>query len=103
MWGMKNYYLNNLNNAHPLRLKKIFVGAPCTECDVFDVCGGRCLYANLTNRWNKEAYAEVCSTVRGLIKTVNKSLSRINELIMDGKVRLSDFKFMKYNGCEIIP
>jgi len=103
MWGMKKYYLNNLNNAHPLRLKKIFVGAPCTECDVLDVCGGRCLYANVTNRWNKEAYAEVCSTVRGLIKTLNKNLSRINELITDGKVRLSDFKFMKYNGCEIIP
>jgi uncharacterized protein len=103
MWGMKNYYLNHINNAHPLKLKKTFVGAPCTECDILDVCGGRCLYANITKRWSKDAYATVCNTVRGLVNAVKTELPRINELIDDGKVSLNDFKFMKYNGCEIIP
>jgi uncharacterized protein len=103
MWGMKNYYLGHLSNAHPLQLKKIFVNEPCTECDILNVCGGRCLYANLTKRWSADAYAEVCNTVRGLVNAVKMELPRINELINDGKVSLSDFQFMKYNGCEIIP
>jgi putative peptide-modifying radical SAM enzyme len=103
MWGMKNYYMGHINTAHPLKLKKIFVSAPCTECDILNVCGGRCLYTNVTKRWSKEAYAVVCDTVKGLVNAVNMGLPRITELIEEGKVRLSDFEFMKYNGCEIIP
>jgi len=103
MWGMKNYYLSHISNAHPLKLKKTFVEAPCTECDILNICGGRCLYANITKRWSKDAYATVCNTVRGLVNAVNTELPRINELITDEKVSLNDFKFMKYNGCEIIP
>jgi hypothetical protein len=41
--------------------------------------------------------------VKELVNAVNMQLPRIDELIKDGKVRLSDFEFMKYNGCEIIP
>jgi uncharacterized protein len=103
MWGMKNYYLGHVSNAHPLELKKTFVEAPCTECDVLNVCGGRCLYANITKRWSSEAYAAVCDTVRGLVTAVESELPRVKRLISAGKVSLNDFEFIKYNGCEIIP
>jgi len=103
MWGMKNYYLGHISKAHPLKLRKLFVSAPCTECDILNVCGGRCLYANITKRWSADAYAEVCNTVRGLVNAVTRELPRIKDLINDGKVSLKDFEFMKYNGCEIIP
>jgi uncharacterized protein len=103
MWGMKNYYLGHVSNAHPLELKKTFVEAPCTECDVLNVCGGRCLYANITKRWSSEAYAAVCDTVRGLVTAVESELPRLKRLISAGKVSLNDFEFIKYNGCEIIP
>ena len=103
MWGMKNYYLSHIGNANPLKLEKTFVEAPCTECDILNVCGGRCLYANITRRWNKDAYATVCNTVRGLVKAVETELPRINELINNGKISLNEFKFIKYNGSEIIP
>jgi radical SAM protein with 4Fe4S-binding SPASM domain len=103
MWGIKTYYLSHIGKAHPLKLKKTFVEAPCTECDILNLCGGRCLYANITKRWNKDAYTEVCTTVRGLVNAVNRELPRIKDLIEDGKISLSDFEFMKYNGCEIIP
>ena len=103
MWGMKNYYLGHITTAHPLKLKQHFVEAPCTECDIFQACGGRCLYANITNRWSEEAYGEVCNTVRGLVNAVEAELPRIRRVIDDGKVSLSDFEFMKYNGCEVIP
>jgi uncharacterized protein len=58
---------------------------------------------NVTKRWNKDAYAAVCNTVRGLVNAVKTELPRIKELIDVGKVSLGDFEFMKYNGCEIIP
>lgn len=103
MWGMKKYYLGHIGETHPLKLKKIIVKEPCTKCEVLDICGGRCLYANITKRWSKEAYTEVCTTVRGLIKEVKRQLPRIEDLIKKGKVNLSDFNFVKYNGCEIIP
>ena len=103
MWGMKNYYLGHISETHPLKLKKILVKDPCTKCEVLDICGGRCLYANITKRWSEEAYTEVCATVRGLIKEVKRQLPRIEDLIKKGKVNLNDFNFVKYNGCEIIP
>jgi uncharacterized protein len=104
MWGIKNYYLGHISNADPLKLKKIPIGnEPCTVCDILNVCGGRCLYANITKRWNSDAYATVCSTVKALVNAIEAELPRITQLIKNGKVRQQDFEFTKYNGCEIIP
>jgi putative peptide-modifying radical SAM enzyme len=103
MWGIKDHYLGHVNTSDPLKLKKVFVGKPCTECDILNICGGRCLYANITKRWNAEAYKLVCDTVRNLIDAIVNELPRVRELVGNGKISLKDFGFMKYNGCEIIP
>jgi putative peptide-modifying radical SAM enzyme len=103
MWGMKDYYLGHVSTADPLKLRKLFVAEPCSQCGILNVCGGRCLYANITRRWSKEAYAEVCRTVRGLVAAVEMQVPRIRKLLDDGRVSRQDFEFMKYNGCEIIP
>jgi uncharacterized protein len=104
MWGMKKYYLGNIGDADPLRLGKVLVNdSPCTECEILGVCGGRCLYANITKRWSDKNYAEVCTTVKSLVKAVETELPRIRQLLYDGKISLSDFEYLKYNGCEIIP
>lgn len=103
MWGMKDYYLGHISNADPLKLKKVFVGEPCTKCDVFHICGGRCLYANITKRWSIEDYSLVCDTVRNLVDAVAKEVPRIRKLMENRRISLKDFEFMKYNGCEIIP
>jgi sulfatase maturation enzyme AslB (radical SAM superfamily) len=104
MWGMKKYYSGHISDAHPLSIEKVFVNdLPCTECEIFGICGGRCLYANITKRWSNEAYAEICTTVKGLIKAVKTELPRIERLIHDKKVSLGDFEYVRYNGCEIIP
>lgn len=104
MWGMKKYYLGHIANTDPLKLKHIQISnEPCTSCNILNVCGGRCLYANVTKRWDKNEYSAVCKTVRSLVNTITAELPRIKKLITDGKIGLSDFDFMKYNGCEIIP
>ena len=61
------------------------------------------MYANITKRWNNEAYSLVCDTVKNLIDAVSKEIPRIRRLIDRGKISMKDFEFMKYNGCEVIP
>jgi putative peptide-modifying radical SAM enzyme len=104
MWGMKKYYLGNIADANPLALSKLFVEAsPCVDCKILGVCGGRCLYANITKRWNDEDYGKVCNTVAELVDAVQGQVPRIRALIAAGKIRLADFDYLKYNGCEITP
>jgi putative peptide-modifying radical SAM enzyme len=103
-WGMRKYYLGNIKYSNPLKLIKIHLELPpCTDCEIFGLCGGRCLYANITKRWNKQAYKQVCKNTKELIESVKKEAPRIKEIIDLNKISLSDFEFIKYNGCEIIP
>jgi uncharacterized protein len=103
MWGMKEYYLGHIATAKPSKLKKLFVAEPCSQCDILNICGGRCLYANITRRWSEEAYSAVCNTVRGLIRAVETELPRIKQLSKNRVITESNLEYMKYNGCEIIP
>ena len=104
MWGMKKYYLGHIKNANPLQLPKILVNQkPCVDCTILKVCGGRCLYTNITKRWNDNAYKKVCYTVKQLIETIEAEIPRIQSLISQKKISLNDFDYLKYNGCEIIP
>jgi uncharacterized protein len=103
MCGIKDYDLGHIARIEPSRLKKVYVDKPCIECENFHLCGGRCLYANVTKRWSHKAYSLICNTVQNLIEAISEQQPRIQNLITTGKIRLQDFNYMKYNGCEIIP
>jgi putative peptide-modifying radical SAM enzyme len=103
MGGMKDFYVGHIKTAHPLRLKQIFATEPCSRCSILYECGGRCLYANITKQWDERQYGLVCDTVKNLIDSLKQEEPRIRRLIREGKIRLGDFDFLKYNGCEIIP
>ncbi|MEM2466839.1 MAG: putative peptide-modifying radical SAM/SPASM domain-containing protein, partial [Candidatus Bathyarchaeia archaeon] len=64
---------------------------------------GRCLYANVTKRWKPEAYRLVCKTVENMVEAIGREIPRIRQLIGAGRIRMEDFEFMQYVGCEIIP
>lgn len=103
MGGMKDFYVGHIRTAHPLKLKKIRVAKPCSECSILNECGGRCLYANITKQWDAQQYALVCDTVKNLLESLKQEEPRVRRLIKEGKIALSDFDYLKYNGCEIIP
>jgi putative peptide-modifying radical SAM enzyme len=103
MSGMKDYYLGHIRDAHPLELKQVYVKKPCTNCKILSECGGRCLYANITKKWSNEAYNLVCKTVKNHVEALRSSLSRVERLINEEKIKLSDFEYLKYNSLEIIP
>ena len=104
MWGMKEYYLGHIKRCKSLELKKAFCQRKTMQrMLILGVCGGRCLYTNITKRWSDEAYSKVCYTVEQLIETVKSELPRIQQLIKNKQIKLEDFDYLKYNGAEIIP
>jgi len=104
MWGMKAYYAGHIKDADPLKLPKLFVSQkPCSDCKILGLCGGRCLYTNIVKRWPDEQYGKVCYTVEKLIDSIKSELPRIQQLIQQGQLKLSDFDYVKFNGAEIIP
>jgi putative peptide-modifying radical SAM enzyme len=105
MSGLKDYYLGNIENitSDDLKYAKVRVGKPCTECNILNVCGGRCLYANITKLWGDDGFQQVCRTVTKLIEEVKHMIPKIQSLEKESRISYSDFKYTKFNSCEIIP
>ena len=104
MAGMQDFYLGNIRNTPSDSLRDaVFVSEPCISCEVFKICGGRCLYANATKLWGKIGYGEVCDTVVNLIRTLTDAATEVKSLLETGRVKPQDLDYPRYNGAEIIP
>ncbi|MEI8331106.1 MAG: TIGR04084 family radical SAM/SPASM domain-containing protein [Methanomicrobiales archaeon] len=103
MIGMKEYYVGHIRSADPTKLDRRYVGGECEGCGIYDFCGGRCLYSNITKPWNMAERKTVCGTVENLRSALTEAVPRIRALIRRGKITLADFAHEKFNGCEIIP
>ena len=103
MVGMSRYYVGNISRSHPLDLDRIGVSGECMECRIYDFCGGRCLYSNITQPWDEAERQLVCATIHTLHDALHEALPRVQVLISEGKITLKDFEHEKFNGCEIIP
>ncbi len=88
---------NELENA-------IGVGKTCLECEVYNLCGGRCLFAEKTKLWGDSGFDLVCETVKHLIKELKSIRTDVEKLIEKGIVQKSDLEYPEYNNTtEIIP
>jgi len=104
MAGMKDFYLGSIWNSHPQDLKDtVFVREPCTSCEIYNLCGGRCLYANATKLWGEDGFRLVCKTVKNLIYSLEGVEPQVRRLLSEGKIDIEDFEYGMYNSCEIIP
>ncbi|MGA1848504.1 MAG: TIGR04084 family radical SAM/SPASM domain-containing protein [Thermoplasmatota archaeon] len=80
------------------------VGDPCTDCDIFRVCGGRCLFANQTMGWGRDWFDRVCDSTRHMIEELEKLVPLAKQLISSGVIDEKEFDYPEINnGCEIIP
>ena len=81
------------------------VGEPCLSCDIFHICGGRCLFVNRSQDMLREnGFDSICSTVKHLVRELQKALPQVQALIENGTVNRSEFEYPELNnGCEIIP
>ncbi len=84
---------------------KANIGKPCPSCDIFGICGGRCLFVNRSQHMLREnGYLIICSTIRHLIHELQEALPEIRALLEEGAVAGSEFQYPEFNnGCEIIP
>lgn len=103
MSGMKDFYNGDIATSDPLHLNQMLIGRACTGCDVLGICGGRCLYANVTMKWGDKGFGEVCSTIKNMIHGLQQALPEIQLLIDSGRISMKDFEHTKFNSCEIIP
>ncbi len=80
-------------------------GEPCSSCDIFEICGGRCLFVNKTQGMLREnGYTLICTTVKHLVSELQLALPQVRALIECGAVSRSEFDYPELNnGCEIIP
>jgi putative peptide-modifying radical SAM enzyme len=97
--------VGNIRNIHPSKLKDVMlVDEPCPSCEVFNICGGRCLFANKQRLWGQDGFEKVCDIVKYLISCLRKIVPQVLTFIEEGKLFLTDFAYPEYNnGCEIIP
>jgi putative peptide-modifying radical SAM enzyme len=104
MAGMKDFYLGNIRETSPETLgDAVFVSEPCTGCEIYQICGGRCLYANATKLWGDEGFSQVCGTVKNMVDALREVVPRVRRLMDEGRISLEDFQYPRYNSCEIIP
>ncbi len=104
MVGMSEFYLGDIRTSEPRNLRMNYEWKePCASCEIFEKCGGRCLYSNYLQPWGLKGTKEVCGTVRFLIRELEKRLPEINRLLNSGKIKMEQFRHVKYNGCEIVP
>lgn len=103
MVGMADYYVGEISTADLSRIPAISVPGSCIRCDIFEFCGGRCLYSAIMEPWPPEGRDLVCRTVRALYDGLTLVMPRIRILLDSGVITLDNFAHEKYNGCEIIP
>jgi len=56
------------------------------------------------NFWGqKKDFFEVCDTIFFLVNKLKKQIPIIENMIENNELKIEDFNYRKYNGCEIIP
>ncbi len=80
------------------------VAEPCPSCNIFGLCGGRCLFINQTKLWGAEAFKKVCGTVEHMVSELKTIKDDVQLLIEKGIISKTEFDYPGFNnGCEIIP
>ena len=98
-------FLGDIWNTEPEELPwRVTISGPCLSCDIYHICGGRCLFANKTMLWGIEGFRKVCQTVRHLVNELERIKPRVERLINAGVISEKDFDYPPFNNSvEIIP
>ena len=79
------------------------IESPCLECEVYSICGSRCLFTNRHNLWRTD-FSLVCKTVRHLISELKRVQPIVEQMISRNKIKIESFNYPRFNNsCEVIP
>jgi putative peptide-modifying radical SAM enzyme len=77
--------------------RRVHIGSPCTECSIYRVCGGRCLFAYKERLWGREGFDTICATTKHLVDSLAERLPTVSHL-------KDHINYPPYNNTtEIIP
>ncbi len=77
--------------------ERIEIGEPCKSCDIYGVCGGRCLFAYKEKLWGEEGFREICEITKFTITGIKKHMDLLSKYKME-------LRYPPYNNTtEIIP
>jgi len=78
---------------------------PCPSCDIYNICGGRCLLANRSqDNMYPGGFEMMCSSVRYLVAQLRGIMPRLRVLKMRDPWVAARFRYPELNnGCEIVP
>ena len=97
--------VGDIDTSTPKTLENsLLIGEKCQECEIYGLCGGRCLFAEKSKLWGEEGFDMVCELVKHYIKELKTIKEEVIFLIKQGKINLEDFNYPEYNNTtEIIP
>jgi putative peptide-modifying radical SAM enzyme len=91
-----DYHWNDLGSIIK-GFTSIHVNDPCPSCDVYSVCGGRCLFANRERLWGDEGFDAICDVTKFLIAELEEHIPFCRSI--KEKIQYPSFN----NTTEIIP
>ncbi|MBO3801117.1 MAG: TIGR04084 family radical SAM/SPASM domain-containing protein [Thermoproteota archaeon] len=95
--------VGNIRNNNTLNLKSM-ITEPCTSCEYFKVCGGRCLYTYKERFWGENGFKITCDVTKFTIDLVKNNLYEILGYIKNAGIKVDEVKYPSFNNTvEIIP
>lgn len=97
--------LGDIYNSKPEDLPgRISIGEPCTNCHIFQVCGGRCLYTYIERLWGIDGFRNICEATKYLVTKILDVKPFVEKLITSGVVDRNKLLYPAFNNTvEIIP
>ncbi|RLE66156.1 MAG: putative peptide-modifying radical SAM/SPASM domain-containing protein [Thermoprotei archaeon] len=97
--------IGDIKNTGLENLRRLFkIEEPCSNCNVFKYCRGRCLYTYYERLWGEEGFRKICRATRYLISLIGRLRDEIASLINEEKIDVKKLNYPKFlNTIEIIP
>eukprot|EP00770_Monocercomonoides_exilis_P006495 MONOS_6460.1-p1 / transcript=MONOS_6460.1 / gene=MONOS_6460 / organism=Monocercomonoides_exilis_PA203 / gene_product=AstB / transcript_product=AstB / location=Mono_scaffold00203:60964-62223(-) / protein_length=419 / sequence_SO=supercontig / SO=protein_coding / is_pseudo=false len=104
-WNMLSDDFKEVADPRASLCGKLKFTPPCTECDIADLCGGRCTYCNHTKYWGGNYHRVVCNlTIRHLINELIRVFPVVKGLLKSGKIEREPFTYpAEQYSLEVIP
>lgn len=95
--------VGNVKNNSLFNLKSM-IDKPCTSCEYFKVCGGRCLYTYKEKFWGEDGFKVTCDVTKFTIDLIRNNLNEILSCIENTGIKIDEVKYPSFNNTvEIIP
>jgi putative peptide-modifying radical SAM enzyme len=101
----KEMELGHLGKCELSTLKNLMIiEEPCTSCEVFRYCGGRCLYAYKERYWGDEGFNKMCNVTKHLVNSLLGIREEIENQIEYESILRSELYYPPFNNTiEVIP